>query len=99
LRGWRSQPGDRATLIVDIARTRIDVVITDAGRTVLPPGNRPAVRYDGVATHDAGEETDHAHRFSVWISDDTARVPLRMRGSTKWGSVAADLIDYVAPAS
>jgi hypothetical protein len=35
----------------------------------------------------------------VWISDDAARVPLRMRAATKWGAVSADLIDYVAPAS
>lgn len=52
-------------------------------------GNRPAVRYDG--------NVEDKHRFTVWISDDVARVPLKMRAATKLGVVEAELVHYAAP--
>lgn len=88
LRGWLSQPGDRGQLTVGWSSNAIEVAIVDAGREIMPDGNRPAVRYDGIAKQ---------HTFSVWISDDVARVPLLMRANTKWGSVSAALVHYEAP--
>lgn len=88
LRGWRSRPGDRGTAKMWF-KGGVDVEVVDAGRVVFPTGNRPAVRYEGTV----GDE----HRFTVWISDDEARVPLRMHAATEWGAVVAELVDYVAP--
>jgi hypothetical protein len=88
LRGWRSQPGDRGAVTMWFGGgTSVEVL--DAGRVVFPIGNRPAVRYEGKVGED--------RRFTVWISDDEARVPLRMRAATKWGDISAELVHYEAP--
>jgi hypothetical protein len=49
------------------------------------------VRYDGIAMD--------KYNFSVWISDDEARVPLLMRTETKIGSVAVEMVRYDPPAN
>ena len=87
LRGWQSRPGDRATVMMWFGGGS-EVTVVDSGRVVFPVGNRPAVRYDGSF----GD-----HTFSVWISDDTARVPLRMRAPTPLGVAEAELVSYDAP--
>jgi hypothetical protein len=88
LRGWRSQQGQRAELDVTIEQWQIGVEVWDAAREVLP-GPRPAVRYEGNA--------HQKYDFAVWISDDEARVPLRLRTETRWGAVTVELVDYEAP--
>jgi hypothetical protein len=88
LRGWRSREGQRASLDVTIDHFDIDVEVWDAARELLP-GPRPAVRYDGIARE--------KYSFSVWISDDEARVPLQLRTATRWGDVAVELVDYDPP--
>lgn len=85
LRGWLSQQGDRATCQVELDPLTIDVEVWHAGREVLP-GPRPAVRYEGIARG--------TYRFTVWISDDDARVPLRARTDSRWGTVTMELVDY-----
>jgi hypothetical protein len=88
LRGWRSRAGQRASLDVTIDHFAIDVELWDAAREVLP-GPRPAVRYDGIARD--------KYNFSVWISDDEARVPLLLRTATTWGDVTVELVSYDPP--
>lgn len=88
LRGWQSQPGDRATVTMWFGGGN-RVTVVDSGRVVFPVNNRPAVRYDGSFGED--------RRFTVWISDDTARVPLRMRAPTPLGIAEAELVSYDAP--
>lgn len=88
LRGWQSQEGERARCEVRMDQLVIDVELWDAAREVLP-GPRPAVRYEGIARG--------KFSFEVWISDDDARVPLRLRTDTRWGAVSFELVDYDAP--
>ncbi len=87
LRGWSSRPGDRATVRMWFGGGS-EVTVVDSGRVIFPVGNRPAVRYDGSFGED--------RRFTVWISDDTARVPLRMRAPTPLGIAEAELVSYDA---
>lgn len=87
LRGWRSRPGERGAARMWFGGG-VEVEVVDAGRMIFPTGNRPAVRYDGTVAD---------RRFTVWISDDAARVPLRMHATTKWGAVEAELVHYEAP--
>ena len=43
-------------------------------------------------------ETDKPMRtFTVWLSDDADRVPLRVLASTELGDVTVDLTDYSRP--
>jgi hypothetical protein len=61
----------------------------ESAHEFLDRAGQPAVRYDGVARG--------KFPFKIWISDDTARVPLRMETSTKWGAVVVELVEYNAP--
>ena len=88
LRGWRSLPNQQAALELDIADARLDIALHEGTRELLDTG-KPAVRYDGVARS--------KFPFKMWISDDVARVPLRMQTATKWGNVAVELAEYNAP--
>ena len=89
LRGWHSRAGQRASFQVTIDRADIDVELWDAAREYLASAKQPAVRYDGVALE--------KYSFSVWISDDEARVPLFLRTGTKWGEVTVELVRYDPP--
>lgn len=95
LRGWRSHLGSSATLDVAFDGGSVDVALTDAARETISTGigPTPAVRYDG---------TIRGGRFSVsaWVSDDDARVPLKMTSGSKLGEIEITLVSYeVADAS
>jgi len=85
LRAWRSQPGQPAVMNIDIADGYVDVVLWDAGRELHE--GRPSIRYDGLAV-------DRKYRFSMWIADDTSRVPLALSTASKWGRITLDLVSY-----
>lgn len=91
LRGWHSKLGDRAELTVMIGRLGLDVELWDAGRERVfgPDRSIAAVRYEGVVEDD--------YHFVLWLSDDAARVPLRLRTESKWGDIAVELVGYEAP--
>jgi hypothetical protein len=89
LRAWKSQEGQRAEVDVRIERKQIHVQIWDADREFVPGAQEPAVRYDGIAMD--------KFNFSVWISDDEARVPLFMRTDTKLGTVTVEMVRYDPP--
>lgn len=84
LRGWFSAPGARDRIDVHLFDETIPVTIEDVGRE--PVGTTPAVRYNARIE---GEDD-----VSVWVSDDDARVPLRLRTGSNLGLVAVDLVRY-----
>lgn len=84
LRGWFSAPGANDSVGVTLLDHSIPVTIRDAARELV--GDKPAARYDGLL--------DGRRDFSVWISDDSARVPLRLRLASKIGAVEVNLVDY-----
>ncbi len=88
LRGWFTAQGANDAVEVSLFESLVPVTLADAARENV--GDRPAVRYDG--------RLRSKFPFSVWVSDDTSRVPLRLRASTKVGNVEVDLVDYSAPA-
>lgn len=83
--------GSAASLDVEIAGADIPVEIHDAGPDHVPGSGVPAVRLAGIAMNE--------HAFSVFLSDDAARVPLRLATTTPWGDVDVRLVDYHAPAN
>jgi hypothetical protein len=89
LRGWRSLQTQQAEVEMRIDDTELDIKLQDAAREFLESAGKPAVRYDGVASEE--------FPFKMWISDDLARVPLRVETSTKWGAVTVELVEYNAP--
>jgi hypothetical protein len=87
LRGWRPQLGDATRFTTVVDHVRISVELRHTGSDVI--GMTPAVRYDGIARG--------KYRVSIWVSDDVARVPLRLRSESRWGEIGIDLVEYTPP--
>jgi hypothetical protein len=103
MRGWRGTPGaTRSVYVVGGRRLwRVDVKFIAVETIGSALGNRRAVHLDGSAFRAKPNltlESDKAARtFSVWLSDDADRVPLKMVATTELGEVAMDLTEYARP--
>ena len=103
LRGWRAVPGTTMSVFVVGGRRlwRVDVRYIGAQTIGTDLGNRRAVQFDGKsyrASARFGLESDKpARTFSVWLSDDADRVPLRMTAHTELGDVTMELTEYNRP--
>lgn len=100
LRGWRAQPGTvRSVFLVGGRRLwRVDVTYVGKGTIGSALGNRRAIRFDGKsyrAKRNFEPEADRPSRtFSVWLSDDADRVPLKVTARTELGDIVIDLTEY-----
>jgi hypothetical protein len=100
LRGWRAAPGTRRSVFVIGGRRIWRVDVTYAGEDTIGSaiGNRRAVRFTGASfriKRDLTPETAKPSRtFSVWLSDDADRVPLRVTASTELGEIVMELTEY-----
>jgi len=103
LRGWRAAPGTTRTVFVVGGRRlwRVDVRYVGEETIGSVLGNRRAVKYSGAsfrARADFGVESQTPTRtFTVWLSDDADRVPLKMAAQTELGEVTMDLTEYTRP--
>ena len=103
IRGWRPAPGTRRTVFVVGGRRlwRVDVRYIGTETIGSSVGNRRAIHIDGAsyrARPNMGVESETPTRtFSVWLSDDADRVPLRMVAHTELGDVTMDLPEYTRP--
>ncbi len=101
LRAWEGEPG--AQIAADITRGRYvwrnrTVVVGYDNLDTATHGNVAVVRYDGegvriLRSGDVDPASDR-RRFSIWISDDADRVPIRLVGKTDYGDVIMDLVQY-----
>ncbi len=100
LRGWHGAPGDR--MVVDVMRSRtawrlgVEIGGADTVETVL--GAMAAVRFEGASVRmrrdGADDPASERRAFTLWISDDVDRVPLRLRAHTDYGDVEMALVEY-----
>jgi hypothetical protein len=103
IREWRAPAGSRRTVWVVGGRRlwRTDLTIGPRMSIGTKLGNRPVIRLDGVAYRARGDlrvdATKKPRRFTVWVSDDADRVPLRVSASTELGDVIIELVDYRRP--
>jgi hypothetical protein len=100
LRGWRATPGTTRSVFIVGGRRLWRVDVTYAGEDTVASvlGNRRAVHFTGQAfrtNRDLGPETGKpARTFSVWLSDDADRVPLKVTATTELGDIVMDLTEY-----
>jgi uncharacterized protein DUF3108 len=100
LRGWRAAPGTRRTVFVVGGRRLWRIDVTYAGQDTIGSviGNRRAIRLSGEsyrARPDFSPETPRPTRtFTVWLSDDADRVPLKVTARTELGDVVMNLTEY-----
>ena len=100
LRGWRATPGTKRSVFVVGGRRLWRVDVTYIGEDTIGSaiGNRRAVHFTGESYRTKGDlspETAKPSRtFSVWLSDDADRVPLRVTAHTELGDIVMELTEY-----
>ena len=101
VRMWDAVPGEELELwMVGGKRVwHVDVVMNGRETIGTDDGNRAALRFDGVAQRmkrDLTPDKPTPRTFSVWVSDDADRVPLKVRTDTEYGEVVLTLTGYEA---
>jgi hypothetical protein len=100
LRGWKGTRGATRTVYVIGGRRLWRVDVTYAGESTIGSalGNRRAVEYTGKSYRARAnltlESEKPARTFSVWLSDDADRVPLKVVAVTELGDIVMDLTEY-----
>lgn len=100
MRIWPAAPGATRVLWVLGGRRIWRAEITVGGREVIGTrlGNQATLRFDGVSARALPNLTVDTARpprtFSVWVSDDADRVPLKIVAHTELGDVEITLVDY-----
>jgi hypothetical protein len=102
VRGWDVAAGTRTTVDVMRSRTawRVDFAVGPSESLSTTLGDLQAVRYDGegvrILRDGSPDPASDRRRFSMWISDDADRVPVRLVAHTDYGDIRMDLVDYRA---
>jgi hypothetical protein len=91
LRAWDPEVGEAGELRLRIGG-RFDVQLLMAGRAYAQWAEGPVIRIEGKSSIGPG------YGFTVWLSDDAHRVPLRLDAETVLGPARVDLVSYDAPA-
>jgi hypothetical protein len=103
LRGWRPPIDTTRTVNVIGGRKlwRVDVRFAGTETIGSALGNRRAVRFEGKSYRVRGDfslESKTATRtFTVWLSDDADRVPLKVVAATELGDIVMSLTEYFRP--
>ncbi len=99
-RGWEGDPGSTTTLEVFRSRYVWRMTITMGKRTTLVTelGELPVIRFDAKTTKLDRSGVPWAGQpervFTMWISDDHDRVPLKLDADSDLGALAMDIVDY-----
>jgi hypothetical protein len=103
LRAWEPGPGDTVAFH-GLSGRRMwmnDLRFTGSETIRTAMGLYPAIRLDGVATRLTSrlepEPRPRQRTYTIWLSDDMNRVPLRVSGRTEYGDVAIELTRYYRP--
>lgn len=95
LRAWRPRLDESAYFYVVLGRRPWRVDVTSRGPEMIKLGGEPRLTYriDGVAERmdPPGIEGTTRKRFSLWLSEDGDRVPLRMVADASFGQVTMTL--------
>lgn len=103
IRGWKGKPGDTRTVFVVGGRRlwRVDVKYLGDETIGSAVGNRRTVKFEGASFRAKPdftvESTQPARTFTVWLSDDGDRVPLKVVAHTELGDLTVDLTEYNRP--
>ena len=100
VRSWEGEKGSTATLEVFRSRYVWRVTITRGGKGTLVTelGELPVLRFDAVTTkidRNGQRWPGQADRkFTLWISDDDGRVPLKLDATSDFGSISMQIVAY-----
>jgi len=95
LRSWRPRLEEAAYFYAVLGRRPWRVDVSSRGAEMIKLGDEPRLTYriDGVAVRldPPGTEGTAPKRFSLWLSEDADRVPLRMVADASFGQVTMTL--------
>lgn len=93
LRAWRPRLGETGFLYVVLGRRPWRVEVTSRGPEMVKVGGdaRLSYRIDGVATRLWQPDKAAPKHFSLWLSEERERVPLRMVADASFGEVTMTL--------
>jgi hypothetical protein len=93
LRGWRPRLGETGFFFVVLGRRLWRTEVTYAGPQMLQTSGTPRLthRLDGVSVRLWQPSEIEPRRFSLWLSEDAERVPLRMVADASFGEVTLTL--------
>jgi hypothetical protein len=93
LRSWRPRLGEVGYFYVVLGRRLWRVEVTAAGPQVIRAQGVPQLtqRLDGVSVRLWQPSEVEPRRFSLWLSEDQARAPLRMVADASFGEVTLTL--------
>jgi hypothetical protein len=100
LRSWEAPRGSSVEADVFRSRYMWHTKVTIVGKETLTTelGDFPALKIDGVSyrvNRNGSKDTSIEPReFSLWISDDAARVPLQTLAHTDFGEVTLSIVEY-----
>ncbi len=103
IRGWKATPGTTRQVFVVGGRRlwRVDVKVLASETIGSAVGNRRALKFEGSSFRARPdftvEEGKPVRTFTVWLSDDADRVPLKVVAHTELGDLTVDLTDYTKP--
>jgi hypothetical protein len=103
IRGWRPTLGTTRQVFVVGGRRlwRVDVKFSGTETIGTAVGNRRTIKFEGASFRAKAnfvvESEKAARTFTVWLSDDADRVPLKVVAHTELGDVAVELTDYSRP--
>lgn len=103
LRHWQAPRGTRGYFYVLLGKDLWRVSVTNRGPRALSyhDETRRTVLLAGTATKlDVDDGRRAERKFSIWLTDDAARVPLKVDGDASFGTVHMELTArYVEPSS
>jgi hypothetical protein len=93
LRGWRPRLGETGFFYVVLGRRLWRTEVTYAGPQMLQTSRTPRLthRFDGVSVRLWQPSEIEPRHFSLWLSEDADRVPLRMVADASFGEVTLTL--------
>src|SRR6185503_5382339 len=100
LRAWEAPAGSTVTSEVFRSRFLWNVTMTIGGeeKLVTELGEFPTLRFDGHGyrvNRDGQKSTDAAERdFSIWITNDSGRVPVLTKARTDYGDIELSIVAY-----
>jgi hypothetical protein len=98
LRSWATVPGTHGVIHVVLGRLlwRIDLEVGQPGEVSVGGETHDAILIQGTARRVSPklEPSKRARHWSVWISDDDRRLPLKARVEHRKGMVDLELQDY-----
>jgi hypothetical protein len=100
LRSWEAPAG--STVAAEVLRSRflwhVDMKIGAKSQLHTALGDFPALELHGHAyrlSRDDTKAAGHDERdFTIWISDDSGRVPLKVVAKTDYGDVEMQIVEY-----